>query len=334
LSIPRVTVVVPTLAADESLEACLHSLATQTLDGVEVIVVDNSGHGRLAKDHPELRVIANTRNVGFGAAINQGFHQSSAPYLATLNDDAIAHPEWLEALVGAMESRPDVGMCASRIRRAGEDRLDSAGMLMAGDGSGKQRGHGEPCARHARLEEVLFPSGAAALYRREALEEAGLFDEAFFLYCEDVDLGLRARWKGWECLYVPEAEVEHHYSRSAGAASPLKAWYVERNRVAVVLKDFPLRMICAVPGYVLARYFWHVLFMFRRRGKAAEFRAAGHSPWALAGYVVRAHIDAARRWRSLWKDRQRIRRGRRLNSKQFYRLLRKHWISVRQVAAS
>ena len=90
-------------------------------------------------------------------------------------------------------------------------------MLMAGDGSSKQRGHGRPPEDFPVAEEALFPSGSAALYRRAMLEEIGGFDAAFFLYCEDTDLGLRARWAGWKCLYVPEAVVEHHYSHSAGA---------------------------------------------------------------------------------------------------------------------
>ena len=111
-----------------------------------------------------------------------------------MNDDATAHPGWLEALLAAIEPRPDVGMCASQVRLAGDGRLDSAGMLLCLDGSSKQRGHLESPASYARKEEALLPSGSAALYRREMLDEIGLFDESFFLYCEDTDLGLRARW--------------------------------------------------------------------------------------------------------------------------------------------
>src|SRR5580692_10436907 len=102
---PTVTVVVPTLAADQTLDACLASLERQTFSDFEVIVVDNSGR-RVAKPNGRVQVIANERNVGFGAAVNQAFRQSSAPYLAVLNDDAAAHPEWLQALLAAVEPRP------------------------------------------------------------------------------------------------------------------------------------------------------------------------------------------------------------------------------------
>jgi GT2 family glycosyltransferase len=104
-------------------------------------------------------------------------------------------------------------------------------MLLSGDGSSKQRGHFCPPSEFAQAEEVFFPSACAALYRRNMLDEIGLFDEEFFLYCEDTDLGLRARWSGWNCLYVPNGIVDHRYSHSAGRASRLKAYLVERNRL-------------------------------------------------------------------------------------------------------
>ncbi len=185
------------------------------------------------------------RNVGFGAAVNQAFRESRSPFLAVLNDDATADPRWLEALLAAVEARPDVGMCASQVRLAGDGRLDSAGMLLCLDGSSKQRGHLESPESFSRRQEALLPSGSAAFYRREMLEEIGLFDESFFLYCEDTDLGLRARWAAWECLYVPDAVVEHRYSHSAGKASALKAYYVERNRLFLAVKNLPMPELVA-----------------------------------------------------------------------------------------
>ena len=126
-------------------------------------------------------------------------------------------------------------------------------------------------------EEALMPSGSAALYRRTMLEEIGGFDDEFFLYCEDTDLGLRARWAGWKCLYVPQATVEHHYSHSAGRASGLKAYYVERNRLFVLVKNFPAGMLAAAPLATLARYWWHAWFLLQGTGSAARFRAEGNA---------------------------------------------------------
>lgn len=329
------TVVVPTLAAPAVLKECLASLERQSRSDFEVVVVDNSGCGlvRAAGLADSFRLVENQDNLGFSAAINQGFRLSRAPFLAALNDDTVPAPGWLGALVEAIERRPEAGMCASRVILAQTGRLDSAGMLLAGDGSAKQRGHGRPPEEYAQQEEVLFPSGSAALYRRAMLEEIGLFDEDFFLYCEDTDLGLRARWAGWICLYVPEAVVEHRYSLSAGRASRLKAYHVERNRLFVVAKNFPARALWKVPFLAAVRYFWHLALMARGRGRAAEFRRRGSSVWELARIVLAAHRDLWAARRRLAIQRRVIRGRRRISTREFCRLMRAHAIGLREVAA-
>ncbi len=279
------------------------------------------------------RVISNDHNAGFGAAVNQAYRASDAPYLATLNDDAVAHPGWLEALVAAAEARPRAGMWASEVRLAGSDRLDSAGMLIAADASSKQRGHGELPARFAHAHDALFPSGSAALYRRKMLQEIGPFAEDFFLYCEDTDLGLRGRWANWECAYVPGAIVEHRYSLSAGRASALKAYYVERNRIFTAIRNFPLRMLARAPFASIGRYFWHLVSLVEGRGKAAEFHSAGYPALLLPFLVLRAHAAALVRLPRLIAERRRIRATARITPREFQTLLAANSISVRQVAA-
>ena len=312
----------------------MESLGRQTRRDFEVVIVDNSGKGLVRRNGtaPGARVIESERNQGFGAAINQGIRASHSAFIATLNDDAVAHPGWLAALLAAVERRPDAGMCASQVRFYGEHRLDSAGMLVCGDGSSKQRGHGKAPEDFPVAEETLFPSGSAALYRRAMLETVGPFDDRFFLYCEDTDLGLRARWAGWKCLYVPEAVVEHHYSHSAGRASPLKAYYVERNRLFVLAKNFPLPMLLAAPLVTLVRYFWHAWYLLRGRGSAARFRADGHAGAMMPWYVMRAHCALVAAAGRLWKQRRQIRATARITSAVFRRLVRSHSISARKVA--
>jgi GT2 family glycosyltransferase len=331
---PKVTVAVPTLAAGDALADCLRSLESQTFSDFEVVLVDNSGAGLVKQDpNPRVRLIANPRNAGFGTAVNQAFRSSQAPLLATLNDDAVAHPGWLAALVAEAEAHPYAGMFASQVRMAETGALDSAGMLIAADGSSRQRGHGEPPASFAEPGEVLFPSGSAALYRREMLEQTGYFDESFFLYCEDVDLGLRGQWAGWECRYVPASVAEHRYSHTAGTASPMKAYYAERNRLYTVLKNFPLGSLAQSPFAALARYFWHLISLVERRGKAAEFLRAGQSGALLPFLVLRAHVSALVRLPRLLRERRRIFHSRRITPHEFEKVLARHSISVRQVAA-
>ena len=196
----RVIIVVPTLEAGAALGECLDSIEGQTFRDFAVVVADNSGRGRvraMGALPPFVTVIENESNVGFGRAINQGAAAGESEFVAVLNDDARAGPEWLDKMVRAMEERYEIGMCAPLVTLAGQEVLDSAGMLICADGSSKQRGHGESREGYRRSQETLLPSGSAALYRRDMLEELGGFDESFFLYCEDTDLGLRARWAGW-----------------------------------------------------------------------------------------------------------------------------------------
>jgi GT2 family glycosyltransferase len=327
----KVTVAVPTLTAGDALADCLRSLESQTFDDFEVVVVDNSGASLAQISSDRVRLIANPSNVGFGAAVNQAFRSSQAPYLATLNDDAVAHPQWLAALVEDAGAHPRAGMFASQVRMA--EVLDSAGMLIAADGSSKQRGHGQPPESFAESDETLFPSGSAAMYRREMLDRIGGFEESFFLYCEDTDLGLRARWAGWECRYVAAAQVEHRYSHSAGRASAVKAYYVERNRLYTVVRNFPLRLLLRAPFAAVARYFWHLISLLTGRGKAAEFRTAGQSPALLPFLVLRAHAAALIRLPRLLRERRAIRKSRQITAQEFESLLARHAISVRQVAA-
>lgn len=331
---PIAAVVVPTLRAGEPLEECLRSLERQNYQDFEVVVVDNSGCGRAKQTvlGDKVKLVENPRNVGFGAAVNQALRVTHGAYLAVLNDDAIALPGWLGELVRMLDAHPEAGMCASQIRLAGTGLLDSAGMLLCADGSSKQRGRLRTPECYSTEEEVFFPSGCAAIYRRAMLEQIGGFDETFFLYSEDTDLGLRARWAGWRCLYAPRAVVEHRYSQTAGQASPLKAYYVERNRLYVVVKNFPARALAAAPAAALARYFWHAAAMFSGRGAAARFRQEGQSGWRLPYYVLRAHLALVPALPRLIRERRRIRRSARITSREFRALMRQYLIRPREVA--
>jgi GT2 family glycosyltransferase len=327
-------VVIPTLAADTALIECLAALRAQTYRDFDVVVVDNSGTQavrNLGIADANVRVIANASNLGFGSAVNQGWRASESPYIATINDDAQASPEWLAELVRAVERDPEIGLVASQVRLDGE-RLDSAGIVIGADGSSKQRGHGQRPADYGRFEDILLPSGSAALFRREMLEDTGGFDDDFFLYCEDTDLGLRARRRGWRAVYAPAAIVIHRYSHSAGRASELKAYYVERNRLFLLLKNFPARMLWRVPLTSAMRYLWHAIYMVRGRGAASEFTKESSSlllPW----FVLRAHFAVLAHLPSLIRKRRAIARRAYMNPRQFSSLLSRHCISAREVAA-
>lgn len=327
------TVVVPTLVAGEPLAECLRSLAAQTQRDFHVIVVDNSGKGLVKNAHfPGIAIIEMDRNVGFGTAINAAIEGSTAPYIATLNDDAAADPNWLSQLVAAMESDAQIGSCASQVRLS-PNVLDSAGMLICADGSSKQRGHLRPPLEFRGSGAVLMPSASAALYRRTMLDQTGGFDGDFFLYCEDTDLGLRAARLGWTCRYASEAIVEHRYSQSAGRVSPLKAYYVERNRIAVAIKNFPAAVLLRAPFVAMLRYFWHLIALLRGQGITSEFhRDSEGGGWRLGWFVLKAHFAAVARLPHLWRQRRAIASNARISDRSFTDLLSRYSISARRLA--
>ena len=143
---------------------------------------------------------------------------------------------------------------------------------------------------------------------------------------------MRAARLGWRCLYVPSAVVEHHYSHSAGRVSPLKAYYVERNRICVAIKNFPAALLLAVPFAALARYYWHLNSILRGSGAAGDFHRQGNGGWRLAWYVAKAHAGALFRLPRLWKQRRHIASSARISTPEFIALLRRFSISPRKVA--
>jgi len=164
------------------------------------------------------------------------------------------------------------------------------------------------------------------------LAATGGFDDSFFLYCEDTDLGLRARWAGWTCRYVPTAIVHHRYSHSAGRASWLKAYFVERNRLLLVAKTFPIALVFKALLATPVRYIHHLLAMRRGHGTAARFQQDGESAWTLVGCVLRAHAAALSRLPHVCRQRRAIRRSAKISASEFEAALTRFSISLRQVA--
>lgn len=300
----------------------------------EVVVVDNSGRGaaREVAQSPRVRIIENPVNAGFGGAINQGAAGSQADYICSLNDDACPAPGWLAALVAAVDADPQAGMCASLILLEGQaNSVDSAGLGIYPDGTTKQVGHRRSAQEFAGPRDVLLPSGCAALYRRTLWEQIGGFDDAYFLYGEDADIGLRAQLAGWRCLYAPGAVVSHDYSGSAGRASRLKAFYVERNRLFTVIKLFPIEAVLATPFHAMRRYWAHWRSASSGGGLAGEF-VRRESPLQLVLIVLQAHVAALAALPRLWSLRRQFQPQKKLSNSAFRQLLQQHRITAREIA--
>jgi len=316
-------------------EECLESLRQQSHSPIELIVVDNGstdGSRAWLRRASGLRLVELDSNRGFAAGVNAGIAAARGSLVALLNNDAVADPAWLEQLAAPMRD-PQVGMAASKIlfydRRS---VIDKAGHLFYWDGLNRGRGAGEyDRGQFDREEEVFFPDGCAALYRRRMLDDIGLFDEQFFAYGDDADLGLRARWRGWKCMYAPGAMVYHRHSSSLGKYSPQKAFLVERNRLWVALKLLPWPLLVASPALTLWRFGWHIRSMFSRRGLAGGV-AREHSGWGLLAAGLRAYASGLAGSPRILRKRRQVLRNRRLSNREFFQLLQKYRISARELA--
>lgn len=316
------------------LRKCLQSLAAQSLYEVEVIVVDNgSADGSIEMLEAEflrqqtlpVQLIRNNQNLGFCAANNQGIEASRSNFVALLNNDAEASPDWLRALLSAFEGRPDVGMAASKVLvHEDPSRIDKVGHLIYPDGQNRGRGCGETDrGQYDAVEETAWPDGCACMYRREMLDQIGGFDEDLFAYADDAELGLRAQIAGWKCLYVPSAVVRHRRGETLGLRSTFRLELIERNRVLLAAKLFPIGLLLLNPFYYLLRLAAGAVAALRGKGEVGRYP----SKLAVLAALLKADFAALRMLpRMLGKRRQLVRK---LSTAEIYALLRRYRIPLR-----
>ena len=331
-----ISVVIVNWNRRELLCACLRSLAGQTCAGFETIVVDNGsadGSAEMAERDFGVRVIRNRENRGFCAANNQGIAAARGDLIALLNNDAEAEPGWLAALAAAFDGRPEVGMAASKIL-VWEDprRIDKAGHLIWPDGQNRGRGSGAlDRGQFDKMEEALWPDGCAAMYRKSMLEELGGFDEDFFAYGDDAELGLRARIAGWKCVYAPQAVVRHHRGSTLGKDSAWRVVLIERNRLLLALKLFPWSLLLLNPLFYAVRLAAGVVAARRHGSDTAHFPGI-RGKWTIATSLVRGDIQALLLAPRMLRKRREIRRIRRLSPRQVRQLIWRHRLGLGEVA--
>ena len=264
-----VAVVVPSWNGRRWLPGLFASLRAQTVAPAEVVVVDNgSTDGTLdwlAAEAPEARVVELGRNTGFAVAANRGIHDAQAEAVALVNTDVELEPRWIELMAGALDGHAAVACKMVRLGDPGV--IDDAGDILRRDGVCEQRGRGH--ADDGRWDapgEVFSACAGAALYRRDAVLAAGGFDERFFSYLEDVDLGLRLRLAGETCWYEPRAVARHAGGGSSDALDRPVPALVERNTLLIAARTFPWSWAPSVL-YRQAAWAWHAL----RRGEGLAF---------------------------------------------------------------
>jgi GT2 family glycosyltransferase len=315
---PWVRVIVVSYNSGELIQACLASLAAQTFAHFEAVIVDNASTDgsvdTLVLPDARFRLIRNSSNLGFSAANNAGARGCRAPWIATLNPDAVADPRWLEQLHQGTLRYPKVRMFGATLLDAGNPAIvDGFGDVLSIAGIAWRSGRDAPAASLPDADAKVFsPCAAAALYARESFEGVGGFDESFFCYLEDVDLGFRLRLAGEECIQLRRAVAYHHGSAITGSASGFTLFHSYRNRLWLILKSMPLPLlILAVPLNVACSL-----------ALLAKAKLAYHGTPAMAALrgLGQGLVSAAP-----LRSRRRVQQGRKLSTVDVARCLTWHW---------
>jgi GT2 family glycosyltransferase len=300
---PLASVVIPNWNGAHHLPVCLDALRSQTYPRIEVILVDNGstdGSQTLLKEqYSEVRLLALGSNLGLTGGNNAGFCVAEGEILISLNNDTEADPFFVEALVTALQAHSEAGMAAAKMllfdRR---DHIHSAGDGYGTDGIPFNRGVWEKDEGQYDEPGWIFGGcGGAVAYRRATLDDIGLFDEGFFMYCEDVDLNWRAQLAGWRCWYTPQAVVYHKLSATGGGS--IASYYTGRNTLWVIAKNYPDALLRRYWPRIL-RAQWQVTRDALRawRGEAARSRLRGQFSGLLGWHKMRKRrraIQSARR---------------------------------------
>lgn len=315
----NVSVIIVTWNSGELIRKTLSALGKQTYPIREVIIVDNtstdSSADALEECYPGVKVIRLDKNIGFAAANNYAARLTSGNcnWLALLNPDAFPKPDWLASLTDAVRMHPEYKFFGSRLMNANQPSIiDGIGDVNHISGLVWRDGHeNEADASMFKTKEIFSPCGAAALYSKEAFNEANGFDEDFFCYVEDVDLGFRLRLLGYPCLYVPESVVHHIGSATTGDGSDFSIYHGHRNLVWTFFKNMPgVLFWLLLPLHILLNIF--TIIWFGLRGKFSV--------------ILRSKVDAFRGIPRMWKKRRAIQKIRKASLRDIWRVLDKSFL--------
>ena len=293
---PGSCVVVPNWNGAAHLGPCVRSLAAQDHDDFEIVVVDNGSADdsvavldALATEIAPvpLTVLRNDVNLGFAGGVNRGIRHAidaGAMAVALFNNDAVADAGWLAALAAVLDSDPDVAIATGRLLMRDGLTVDSTGDFYTEWGLAFPRDRDQPAEPVRQSGEVFAASGGASLYRTALFADIGLFDEEFFAYFEDVDLGFRARLAGHRVRYCADAVAYHDQGATSRTMSGFATKQFFRNLPALLVRNVPGRLLpTVVPRFVLV-YTLMVLHQFRRGEGVPAVRGVG----AAVGLAIRS----------------------------------------------
>jgi GT2 family glycosyltransferase len=301
----RVSVVIPNWNGKRFLTGVLDSLAKQDYPQVEVVVVDNGSHDGsvefLETSYPQVKLIRFEVNTGFSVAVNAGIRASDSEFIALINNDTILEPEWTSEMVRGLREHPECGSTGCKML-AYDDRE-----LLDGAGDGYRRGGLPGRIGHREKDKgqfdtpryILGACGGAAMYRRSMLDEIGLFDEDYFAYLEDVDLGLRAQSAGYKCWYVPSAIIYHLGCGTTGSGyHPLVVRLSSQNNWNTIIKN--------IPGPLLLKFLPHIAYWQLYYFAVVIVRGGQVVPWLHGTWRALCMLPRMLRKRAQIRDQRRV----------------------------
>lgn len=321
LSTPWVSIIIVNFNAGDFLQTAVDKVAAQMDEDYELIMLDNASTDgsieKLKTDHiKNYKLIALDENIGFAAGNNLAAKQAHGDWIALLNPDTEAKPDWLSAFKAAKDTYPDTVMFAgATINTSNPDILDGAGDCYFGFGIPWRGGYGRPSSELPGIGECFSACGASALIHRDTFLEIGGFDERFFCYCEDVDLGFRLRLEGHRCIFWPDALVHHYGSGTTSVASDFSVHHGTRNRLWTFVKNMPpLGLIIGLPVHLALTF--ALLIRALMAGRAASTWSGLKAGLRGLGPVL--------------KDRKTVQSRRKLSSLQIARAMSWNWSLLRQ----
>jgi GT2 family glycosyltransferase len=335
-----VSVVILNFNGKAYVERCVESVLAQDYAHLQIIVVDNGsvdGSPALIREkYRQVLLVENGRNLGYAAANNIGIRYAQGDYIVIMNPDTDLESKCIAMMKIAIDKDPKYGACASKIYlESGDDLLDAAGIIVFRDGLSIGRGRLERGDFYDREEEVFFASGCCFMARKAMLEDIKLgneyFDEDFFMYADDTDLGWRARLRGWKTIYTPQAKLYHAHSAASGTYSVLKAFHVERNRIWIAVKYFPLDLLAYSQPYTLLRYFFQAYGALTGKGASGAF-AKEHSRIELLWVLGKVYAAAVKGLPKMLAKRQEIQKRRLISSHDIQTLMTLYGIGVKEIA--
>lgn len=316
---PTVSVIVVNYNGKHFLESCLKSLEKQTFRDFEIIFVDNGSSdgsvGYVQEHFPQVRAIVLPENLGFCGGNNVGINSAQGKYIALLNNDAEAHPNWLAELKTALDNMDDIGFCASKMYfRETPDIIDAAGGIFYSCGIGSQRGsHEKENGRFQEAEYIFSACAGAVMYRKNMLDDIGLFDEDFFAHGEEVDLSFRAQLRGYKGFFVPTAIVYHTGGGTLGHDSDQRRYLWHIGRFYVLVKNMPVKL--------LMKYFFPITAYSVLRDISWLFQGKARLVW-------RVKRDGLRNFKKMLQKRKEIQQRQTVSDQYIDSIITKDWWSA------